>query len=54
MKNTNKKLKGQSSVVKYSFTGNNITKYSSLNTVAKYMNKQGTRIWPLIKCACDL
>lgn len=41
MKNTNKKLKGQSRVVKYSFTGNNITKYSGLNTVAKYMNKQG-------------
>ena len=41
MKNTNKKLKGQSRVVKYSFIGNNITKYSGLNTVAKYMNKQG-------------
>jgi hypothetical protein len=41
MKNTNKKLKGQSRVVKYSFTGNNITKYSGLNSVAKYMNKQG-------------
>ena len=41
MKNTKKKLKGQSGVVKYSFTGNNITKYSGLNTVAKYMNKQG-------------
>jgi len=27
--------------VKYSFSGNNITKYSGLNTVAKYMNKQG-------------
>jgi hypothetical protein len=66
MKNTKKKLKGQSRVVKYSFnqvdvasslsktqaslflhsfiatfTGNNITKYSGLNTVEKYMNKQG-------------
>jgi hypothetical protein len=41
MENTNKKLKGQSRVVKYSFSGNNITKYSGLNTVAKYMNKQG-------------
>lgn len=41
MKNTKKKLKGQSKVVKHSFTGNNITKYSGLNTVAKYMNKQG-------------
>ncbi len=41
MKNTKKKLKGKSRVVKYSFTSNNITKYSGLNTVAKYMNKQG-------------
>jgi len=41
MKNTKKKLKGQSRVVKYSFSGNNITKYSGFNTVAKYMNKQG-------------
>ena len=41
MKNTKKKLKGQSKVVKHSFTGSNITKYSGLNTVAKYMNKQG-------------
>ena len=41
MKNTKQKLKGQSRVVKATFTGNNITKYSGLNTVAKYMNKQG-------------
>ncbi len=41
MKNTKKKLKGQSRVLKYSFTGNNITKYFGLNPVAKYMNKQG-------------
>lgn len=41
MKNTKKKLKGQSKVVKHSFTGSNITKFSGLNTVAKYMNKQG-------------
>lgn len=41
MKNTKKKLNGQSKVVKTSFTGNNITRYSELNTVAKYMNKQG-------------
>jgi len=41
MKNTKKKLKGQSKVVKHSFTGSNITRYSGLNTVAKYMNKQG-------------
>ena len=41
MKNTKKKLKGQSKTVRHSFTGSNITKYSGLNTVAKYMNKQG-------------
>ena len=41
MKNTKKKLKGQSRVIKTSFSGNNITRYSGLNTVAKYMNKQG-------------
>jgi len=40
MKNTNKKLKNQSKVVKASFAGSNITKYSGLNTVAKYMNRQ--------------
>ncbi|MDD4108705.1 MAG: transposase, partial [Prolixibacteraceae bacterium] len=41
MKNTKKKLNGQSRVVKASFTGSNITRYLGLNTVAKYMNKQG-------------
>jgi hypothetical protein len=40
MKSTKKKLKNQSKVVKSSFTGSNITKYSGLNTVAKYMNRQ--------------
>lgn len=40
MKNTKKKLNIQSKVVKASFTGSNITKYSGLNTVAKYMNRQ--------------
>jgi len=40
MKNTKKKLNGQSKIVKTSFTGSNITKYSGLNTVAKYMNRQ--------------
>jgi hypothetical protein len=40
MKNTKKKLNNQSIVVESSFTGSNITKYSGLNTVAKYMNKQ--------------
>ena len=40
MKNTKKKLNSQSRVVKASFSGNNITKYSGLNSVAKYMNRQ--------------
>ena len=40
MKNTKKKLKGKSKIVKSSFSGSNITKYSGLNTVAKYMNRQ--------------
>ena len=40
MKNTKKKLKNQSRIVKSSFTGSNITRYSGLNTVAKYMNRQ--------------
>ena len=40
MKITKKTLKNQSKVVKSSFTGSNITKYSSLKTVAKYMNRQ--------------
>ena len=40
MKNTNKNLNNQSKVVKASFTGSNITKYSGLNSVAKYMNRQ--------------
>jgi hypothetical protein len=40
MKNTKKKLNNQSRVVNASFTGSNITKYSGLNTVAKYMNRQ--------------
>ncbi len=34
-KNTKEKLKNQSKVVKSSFTGSNITKYSGLNTVAE-------------------
>lgn len=40
MKNTKKKLNGQSKIVKASFTGSNITRYAGLNTVAKYMNRQ--------------
>ena len=40
MKNTKRKLNNQAKVVKASFTGSNITKYSGLNSVAKYMNRQ--------------
>ena len=40
MKNTKKKLNSKSKVVKNSFSGSNITKYSGLNTAAKYMNRQ--------------
>ncbi len=40
MENTKKKLNGKSKVVKASLKGNNITKYSGLNTVVKYMNRQ--------------
>jgi len=40
MKSTKKQLINQSLVVKSSFTGCNLTKYSGLNTVAKYMNRQ--------------
>lgn len=40
MKNTKKTLKGKSKTVKSSFSGSNITKYSGLNTVSKYMNRQ--------------
>ncbi len=40
MKNTKNKLNSQSKIVKASFSGSNITKYSGLNTVAKYMNRQ--------------
>jgi len=40
MQSTKKRLKGQTKVVKASFTGSNITKYAGLNTVAKYMNRQ--------------
>ena len=40
MKNTKNKLNNQSKIVKASFSGSNINKYSGLNTVAKYMNSQ--------------
>ena len=36
-----KELNNQSKIVNTTFPGNNITKYSGLNTVEKYMNKQG-------------
>ncbi|WP_289055912.1 transposase [Carboxylicivirga marina] len=45
MKNTKKRLKGKSKIVKSTFSGSNITKYSGLNTVAKYMNRQN-----IVKC----
>jgi len=40
MKNTKKKLINQTGIVMSFLTDNNITKYSGLNTVAKYMNRQ--------------
>ena len=40
MKNTKKKLINQSEIIMSSITGSNITKYSGLNTVTKYMNRQ--------------
>jgi len=40
MKNTKKKLNNHAKVVKASFTGTNISKYSGLNTVSKFMNRQ--------------
>lgn len=41
MKNTKKRLNGRAGVVKSSFSGSNLTRYSGLNVVAKYMNRQG-------------
>lgn len=41
MKITKKTLKNKAGVVKQSFSGRNLTLYSGLNTVAKYLNKQG-------------
>ncbi len=40
MKNTNKKQINKTRVVKYSFTGGKITKFSGLNILAKFMNRQ--------------
>ncbi len=40
MKNTKKKQNSKTRIVKHSFTGGNITKYSGLNVVAKFMNRQ--------------
>jgi len=34
------KIKNQSKVVKSSFIGSNIARYSGLNSVAKYLNRQ--------------
>ena len=41
MKITKKRLNGKAGVVKSSFSGSNLTRYSGLNVVAKYMNRQG-------------
>ena len=41
MKITKKILNGKAGIVKSSFTGSNLTRYSGLNVVAKYMNRQG-------------
>lgn len=41
MKNRKKKLNGKARIVKYSFTGNNITRYAGMNTIHKFMNEQG-------------
>ncbi len=49
MKNTNKKLNNQLKIVKASFTGSNITKFSGLNTVAKYMNRGDGLVKALLK-----
>jgi len=40
MKNTKKILIGKAGVVKVSFLGSNLTCYSGMNVVAKYMNQQ--------------
>ena len=40
MKNTNKNLNDKIKVIKHSFTGGNITKYSGINVVAKYIGRQ--------------
>ena len=40
MKNTKKRVINQTGIVMSFLTDNNITKYSGLNTIAKYMNRQ--------------
>lgn len=40
MKNTKKKQTNKAKVVKHSFTGGNITKFSGINIIAKFMNRQ--------------
>ncbi len=41
MKNTKKKLNKKTKVLGTSFTGGNLTRYSGLNVVGKYLNQQG-------------
>ncbi len=53
MKNTNKKSIGKIKVIKSSFTGGDITKYSGINVVAKFLNKQNigqslNRLFPTV------
>ena len=42
MKNTNKKLNSKIKVIKQSFSGGNITRYSGINVVAKYLKREKT------------
>jgi len=55
MKITKKRLIGKAGVVKSSFSGSNLTRYSGLNVVAKYMNRQGmiktiSKVFPTQRC----
>ena len=40
MKNKNKKPNDQIKFIKQSFTGGNITKYSGINVISKYLKRQ--------------
>lgn len=42
MKNTNKKSGSKIKVIKHSFSGGNITRYSGINVVVKYLKKEKT------------